>query len=44
MSLCRNFDSETGKRIKKSNGDTYSFKIKKKATPLLFPNNTIFDL
>ena len=44
MSLCRNVDPETGKRIKKSNGDTYSFKIKKKATSLLFPDSTIYDL
>ena len=44
MSLCRNVDPDTGKRIKKSNGDTYSFKIKKKATPLLFPDSTIYDL
>lgn len=26
------------------NGDTYSFKIKKKAMPLLFPQSTIYDL
>ena len=44
MSLCRNVDPETGKRIKKSNGDTYGFKIKKKATPILFPESTFFDL
>lgn len=44
MSLCRNVNPETGKRIKKSNGDTYSFKIKKKATPILFPNSETFDL
>ena len=44
MSLCRNVDPETGKRIKKSNGDTFGFKIKKKATPILFPDSTIYDL
>lgn len=44
MSLCRNIDPNTGKCVKKSNGDTYGFKIKKKAVPILFPDSTIFDL
>ena len=44
MSLCRNVDPETGKRIKKSNGDTFGFKIKKKAASILFPDSTIYNL
>lgn len=44
MSLCRKIDPDTGKRLGKSNGDTYSFKITKKATPILFPESTIYDL
>lgn len=44
MSICRNIDSETGKRKSQSNGDTYGFKIKKKAAPILFPDSTIYDL
>ena len=44
MSICRNIDPRTGERIKKSNGDIYGFKIAKKATPILFPDSTIYDL
>lgn len=44
MSICRNVDPQTGERIKKTNGDTYGFKIAKKATPILFPDSTIYDL
>ena len=44
MSICRNVDPETGKRISKSNGDTYGFKITKKALPILFPESTIYEL
>ena len=44
MSICRNVDPQTGKRIKKTNGDTYGFKIAKKATPILFPDSTFYDL
>ena len=32
------------KNDKQSNGDTYGFKIAKKATPILFPDSTIYDL
>ena len=44
MSLRRNIDPETGKRKSKSNGDTFGFKIAKKAAPILFPNSETFDL
>jgi hypothetical protein len=44
MSICRNVDPNTGKRISKTNGDTYGFKITKKAAPILFPDSTIYEL
>ncbi len=44
MSLCRNIDPDTGKHIKKSNGDTYGFKIRKKAAPILFPESITYQL
>lgn len=44
MLICRNIDPNTGKPISKSNGDTYGFKINKRAMPILFPESTTYDL